>query len=129
MRALIQYVMLAVGFINKTRPINYLTSTVAELVTLLDNGTVTSEQLVTAYLSRIDQNNHQGLFLRAVIEPAPYDNVIQLARIADDERRSGVIRGPLHGIPILIKDNIATHPSLGMSTTAGSFALGMFCGF
>lgn len=121
----IQLVMLVyfIHYLIYHRPVNYLTATVADLVTLLDASTITSEQLVTAYLSRIDQDNHQGLRLRAVLETAPYDNIIEYARICDRERRNGSTRGALHGIPILVKDNIATEPGLGMNTTAGSFAL------
>jgi amidase len=119
MRLLAQYVI----SLFVTSRIDYLTATVADLVTGLNERTITSEQLVAAYLSRISQNNHQGLLLRAVLETAPFENVIQHARLYDNERREGFIRGPLHGIPILVKDNIATDPSLGMNTTAGSFAL------
>ena len=104
--------------------IDFLAATVSDLLTLLEHGQVTSEHLVTSYLSRIEQNNHQGLHLRAVLDTAPSKRVIQFARILDAERSRGKIRGRLHGIPILIKDNIATDVELGMNTTAGSFALG-----
>jgi amidase len=108
------------------RPVNYLTATVQGLNALLDIGAITSEQLVDAYLSRINQDNHQGLHLRAVIETAPYDKVMEFARLCDRERDLGIIHGALHGIPVLVKDNIATDPGLGMNTTAGSFGLRMF---
>lgn len=104
--------------------IDLLTATIADLLTLLERGEVTSEQLVSSYLSRIEENNHKGLKLRAVLETAPHSSVLQLARTLDQERAKGKTRGPLHGIPILIKDNIATDTRLGMNTTAGSFALG-----
>ncbi len=80
------------------------------------SGEVTSRQLTAIYLRRIDRFNP---LLAAVIETNP-----QARRIADrldEERRSGRIRGPLHGIPVLVKDNIATDD--GMETTAGSLAL------
>jgi amidase len=109
-------------FVSATS-IDFLTVTVSDLLEQLEQGQVTSEQLVTSYLSEIDQNNNKGLHLRAVLETAPRDSVIQFARTLDQERSQGIIRGPLHGIPILIKDNIATDASLGMNTTAGSFAL------
>jgi amidase len=80
---------------------------------------------VAAYLARIEENNHDGLFLRAVIETAPRDDVIQIAQFYDSQREKGIKHGLLHGVPILVKDNIATDPSLGMETTAGTFALGM----
>ena len=123
MKVLFQPIVFLFSYLTAPRHIDYLTATVADLVVLLETATVTSEQLVTAYLSRIHHDNHQGLLLRAVLETAPYENILQLARDRDDERRNGSIRGPLHGVPILVKDNIATDPSLGMDTTAGSFAL------
>ena len=49
--------------------------------------------------------------------------MLDQAALLDYERRVGNLRSRLHGVPILVKDNIATHPSLGMQTTAGSFAL------
>jgi amidase len=110
--------------------IDFLTATVADLLSLLESETVTSVQLVESFLSRIDENNHQGLLLRAVIETAPYENIIQIAQSCDADRQQGISRGPLHGIPILVKDTIATDVSLGMNTTAGSFALRItFTGF
>lgn len=125
MKISLNHFMSFFGFLS-VRPLNYLTATTEDLLTLLEVGAVTSEHIVAAYLNRIDRDNHQGLFLRAVIETAPKDHVIQYARQCDLERQHGVIRGPLHGIPILVKDSIATDPSLGMNTTAGSFGLRIF---
>jgi amidase len=106
--------------------VELVTATVGDLVILLEAGTITSEQLIKEYVARIDENNYKGLELRAVLEIAPYDKLIEQARQYDLDRKEGKIRGPLHGIPILVKDNIATDPSLGMNTTAGSFALREF---
>ena len=103
--------------------IDLLTVTVAELQTLLAEGAVSSEELIRQYVARIENDNRRGLQLRAVLEVAPYGDLLEQARRYDRERTGGRIRGPLHGIPILIKDNIATDPALGMRTTAGSFAL------
>ena len=105
--------------------IDLLTVTVAELQKLLAQGAVSSEELIQRYIARIDNDNHRGLKLRAVLELAPSKDLLEQARLYDRERESGRIRGPLHGIPILIKDNIATDHALGMKTTAGSFALCM----
>jgi len=58
-----------------------------------------------------------------VISTAPRASLLTRAAELDAERAAGKIRGPLHGIPILVKDNVATHPDLGMDTTAGSLAL------
>ena len=103
--------------------IDLLTATVADLVHLLDSGEVTSEQLIETYLSRINENNYKGLHLRAVLEIVPYESLIEQARERDVECRKGKSRGHLHGMPILVKDNIATDTSLGMNTTAGSYVL------
>ena len=122
-------VALFVGLFTRSshsQEINYLTATVADVLTLLDAGIVTSEALVNAYLSRIEENNHQGLLLRGVLETAPYESIIQIAKDLDSQRKQGNIVGPLHGVPILVKDNIATNVTLGMNTTAGNYGLRNF---
>ncbi|KAG1718649.1 amidase signature domain-containing protein [Suillus lakei] len=80
-----------------------------------------SVQLVKAYLSRIVEVNLNGPALHAIIET----NLKALTQAAalDDERKVKGSRGPLHGIPLLLKDNIATLHEEGMDTTAGSYAL------
>ena len=107
----------------QAQQINFLTATVGDLLDLLEAETVTSIQLVNSYLSRVDENNHQGLLLRAIIETAPRESLIQIAQSCDADRQQGIIKGPLHGIPILVKDNIATDVGLGMNTTAGNYGL------
>ncbi|QRV76994.1 amidase [Ceratobasidium sp. AG-Ba] len=87
----------------------------------LDRGDFTSVDLVTAYLKRIDQVNVNGAGLRAVLEVNP--RALERAAALDIERMSGNKRSALHGIPILVKDNIATSADEGMNTTAGSYAL------
>lgn len=74
-----------------------------------------------AYLARIDEVNHRGAALHAVSEINP--TALSQAALLDGERERGHVRGPLHGIPILLKDNIATRVEDGMNTTAGSYAL------
>ncbi len=81
-------------------------------------GQVTAEALTRAYLRRIEAMDDRGPTLRAVIAISP--NAVAEARRLDAERRSGRVRGPLHGVPILIKDNIETTE---LPTTAGSLAL------
>jgi amidase len=85
----------------------------------MKTGKWTSKRLVELYLGRIEALNAQGPMLRAVITTNP--DAIMIAEKRDEERKAGQVRGPLHGIPILIKDNIATHDK--MATTAGSLAL------
>ena len=103
--------------------IDFLKATVADLIALLESRAVTSEDLIHSYLFRINENNHRGLCLRAVLETAPLNTLVLQAKERDAEREKGKQRGPLHGIPVLVKDNIATDPSLLMNTTAGSLAL------
>jgi amidase len=82
-------------------------------------GTLTSEALVQAYLARIAAMDAKGPKLNAVIAVNPH--ALADARKLDAERKAGRVRGPLHGVPVLIKDNIATGDR--MSTSAGSLAL------
>src|SRR3954452_19007552 len=70
----------------------------------MTDGRVTSEQLVQAYLQRIDRIDKSGPKLNAVI--AVNRHALAEARRLDAERRAGHVRGPLHGVPILLKDNI-----------------------
>ncbi|KAH6619627.1 amidase signature domain-containing protein [Chaetomium sp. MPI-SDFR-AT-0129] len=98
---------------------NVLTATASQLQELLQGGSVTSEDIVKEYLQHIDKHNGR---LRALVEVAPKGRVLSIARQLDEERRGGSTRGPLHGIPIIVKDNIATHRDLGLKTTGGSFA-------
>jgi amidase len=94
----------------------FVEATVPELQNAMASGQLTSAQLVTGYLERIHSHN---ALLHSVIETNP--DAISIAQQLDQERRSGHVRGPLHGIPVLIKDNIATDDQ--MQTTAGSLAL------
>jgi amidase len=93
--------------------------TIAELQAGLASGRFTAVSLTRHYLARIRRLDRQGPELRAVIEENP--DALALARERDRERKARGPRGPLHGIPVLLKDNIDTHDR--MSTTAGSLAL------
>jgi len=85
----------------------------------LASGKVTSRQLVQAYLERIEAIDRKGPALNSVIEINP--DALSIADQLDTERKKIGPRGPLHGLPILIKDNINTADK--MATTAGSLAL------
>lgn len=85
----------------------------------MTSGRWTAKRITELYLARIEALDRQGPTLRAVIETNP--DAVAIAEALDDERRQGTVRGPLHGIPILLKDNIATHDQT--TTTAGSLAL------
>lgn len=91
----------------------------AELQSMMDDGAASSELLVSAYLERIDLLDRGTRGLRSVLETNP--EAMDVARELDLERAAGGARGPLHGIPILLKDNIDTADR--MTTTAGSLAL------
>jgi amidase len=91
-------------------------ATIAQLQAGLQSGTYTSAGLTEAYLARIAALDRQGPNLRSIIAINPDARAI--ATQLDAERRSGRVRGPLHGIPVIIKDNIETADA--MATTAGS---------
>ena len=93
--------------------------TVEGLQELLGNGTYGSRQIVELYQKRIEAIDKSGPALNSVIEMNP--EALSIADQLDKERQEGNIRGPLHGIPVMIKDNIDTADQ--MMTTAGSLAL------
>jgi amidase len=93
--------------------------TVTELQNKMQSGEQSSVSITKAYIARIEQIDRNGPMLNSIIELNP--EAIAIAENLDKERKQGKIRGPLHGIPILIKDNINTGD--GMLTTAGSLAL------
>ena len=92
---------------------------VAEDADAIRSGAKTSEQLVTFYLQRIEQVDRKGPKINAVLALNP--DALAQARALDAETKTGKLRGPLHGVPILIKDNIESADN--MPTTAGSLAL------
>ncbi len=94
----------------------WVEASIPQLQAMMASRQLTSRDLTLGYLGRITSLNP---LLGAVIETNP--NAVSIAARLDRERRAGNVRGPLHGIPILLKDNIATADS--MQTTAGSLAL------
>ncbi|MBA2642267.1 MAG: amidase [Actinobacteria bacterium] len=92
---------------------------IAELQAAMTSGSLTTHALVQQYLARIENLDRKGPNVNSVLELNPDAEVI--ARSLDAERHAGHVRGPLHGIPVLIKGNIDTHDK--MTTTAGSLAL------
>ncbi len=102
-----------------SRTLNVVEADAVTLQALMQSGKTTSLAIVRAYLARIRAVDKSGPRVNSIIELNP--DVISIARERDRERKAGKIRGPLHGIPILIKDNIATMDA--MQTTAGSLAL------
>jgi amidase len=94
-------------------------STVADLQAGMVSGKFTATSLTGVYLARIEEIDRRGPAVNSVIEINP--DALQIAANSDRERRQKGLRGPLHGIPVLIKDNIDTADR--MLTTAGSLAL------
>lgn len=94
-------------------------ASVAELTEKMDRGSFSSVLLVKYLLNRIHSLDKNGPSINAIIELNP--EALAIAALRDQERRSGKLRGPLHGVPVLIKDNIQTSDS--MQTSAGSLAL------
>jgi amidase len=92
---------------------------IAVLQRALASGAVSSEALTAAYLRRIARFDRRGPEYRSVLALNP--NALKDARVLDSERKSGKLRGPLHGIPVIVKDNIETRDPI--ATTAGSYAL------
>jgi len=93
--------------------------TITELNEKMESGELTSRQVTDLYLQRIAAVDKGGPYINSVIELNP--DALEIADGLDKERKAGKLRGALHGIPILIKDNIDTHDR--MQTTAGSLAL------
>jgi amidase len=96
-----------------------LEATIDELQGKMASGAYTSQSITKLYLRRIAKIDKSGPTLNAVIELNP--DAMTIAASMDAERKAGKIRGPLHGIPVLIKDNINSADK--MQTTAGSLAL------
>jgi amidase len=104
---------------SRVAPFDLEEVTIGELQQRMSSGRETSRSLVEKYLARIDELDRRGPELRSVLELNP--DARSIADALDVERRAGHMRGPLHGVPVFIKDNIATADR--MLTTAGSLAL------
>jgi amidase len=104
---------------SKLGPGGILDAGVLEQQQLMEAGKLTSHALTSQYLARIKNIDKSGPRLNAIIEINP--EALKIALDMDRERKLKRVRGPLHGIPVLLKDNIATADR--MSTTAGSLAL------
>ncbi len=104
---------------SELAPFEFDEITVANLQQAMESGRFTARAIAEQYLSRIDAVDKNGPTINSIIELNP--DALSIADTLDSERKSNKLRGPLHGIPILIKDNIDT--SDRMSTSAGSLAL------
>jgi amidase len=119
-RRLVFPVLLLFAFASAQKvPTQHNEATIAQLQADMAAHRLTSEQLTKEYLDRITALDQGTLGINAVIEVNP--DALVMARNADALRRKGIVLGPLHGIPVLLKDNIDTADK--MQTSAGSFAL------
>ena len=101
------------------QPTGWIAKTLTEIAQALAAGEVTSEQLVKDYLVRIAQVDYAGPTLQSILTLNP--DILNEARVLDEKRAAGENLGALHGIPILLKDNIESKGA--MATTAGALAL------
>lgn len=124
-RATLRPLVLAFGLVSTLAtaqdpiPTEFNEATVTQLQQMMASGRLTSEELTRYYIARILALDQQGPGVNAVIELNP--DALSIARQMDTLRRRGTVLGPLHGIPVLLKDNIDTGDK--MQTSAGSFAL------
>ncbi|MED0962184.1 amidase family protein [Bacillus paramycoides] len=93
--------------------------TIHDIQTVMEEGKLTSKELVMYYLYRIAKYDQDGPKINSILEINP--DAIFIAEALDHERKTKGVRGPLHGIPVLLKDNIGTNDS--MHTSAGTIAL------
>lgn len=100
------------------QPFDVTEATITDMHQALQSGTTTSVELVQQYLDRIQQYDDQGMKLNAILTINP--QALQIAAKLDRERQTSGSRGPLHGIPIIVKDNYDT---ADMPTTAGCVCL------
>ena len=99
--------------------VDVIETSIIELQDLMSSGAASSESIVKTYLEKIDEVDANGPCINSIIEVNP--DVLEIAQKLDKERESSGPRSLLHGIPIVLKDNIDTGDN--MSTTAGSLAL------
>lgn len=104
---------------GQVKPFDLDEVTIADLQDGMTSGKYTSQSITEKYLTRIQEIDQQGPQLKSVIEVNR--DALVIAEMLDKERKQNHIRGPLHGIPVLIKDNLDTADH--MQTTAGSLAL------
>ena len=93
--------------------------TISELQEKMESGELTSRQIAELYFQRIDAVDKEGPYVNSIMELNP--DALEIADGLDIERKAGKVRGAMHGVPVLLKDNINTHDK--MQTTAGSLAL------
>ena len=111
-------VFLSLATLGSAETLDLTSASIAEINAAFEAGTLTSEKLVEFCLARIEAYDAKGPKLNAVI--ALHPGALAAARALDEERRTSGPRSPLHGIPVVLKDNYDT---FDLPTTAGSFML------
>ncbi|MBA4285059.1 MAG: glutamyl-tRNA amidotransferase, partial [Xanthomonadaceae bacterium] len=108
---------IAIGSISTAQAasLNLATATIADLQAAYGSGKLSAVQVTQAYLARIAAYDQKGPVINSVITLNP--KALDVARALDAERKAGKVRGPLHGVPIVLKDNFDT---FDLPTTAGS---------
>lgn len=114
-KALAVVIALTLNSVAQAETLDLHTATIADVNKAFASGKLTSEQLVSAYLKRIEAYDKKGPAINSVIYLNP--EALAQAKVLDAERKAGKVRGPLHGIPIVLKDNFDT---FDMPTIAGS---------
>lgn len=105
--------------LNDSEAFPFLETDIAQIRQGYEEGQFTIEEVVQAHLDRIDAIDVNGPAVNSMIQVNP--DALEIAKSLDQEMQKGMVRGPLHGIPIVLKDNIDTHDK--MPTTAGSRAM------
>src|SRR5882724_496709 len=106
LRLLLALAFASAPLLTRATELNLATATIADLENAMEKGALTSEKLTELYLARIAAYDKQGPTLNTVITLNP--KALAEAKALDAERKAGKVRGPLHGIPIVLKDNYDT---------------------
>ncbi len=113
------FLLIIISLISCGKTIELEELTIGQIQSAYQNGNYTIEELTQAYIDRIEEIDQNGPELNSVLQINP--DALKIARKLDKELQDGNIRGPMHGIPVLLKDNIDTHDK--MNTTAGANVL------
>ncbi|MBW6489929.1 MAG: amidase [Lentimicrobium sp.] len=105
--------------VQESIPFVHMEADIMQITQGYRDGSFTIAQVVQSYLDRIEELDRNGPCLNSILQVNP--DALAIAEALDKEMAGGIIRGPLHGIPVVLKDNIDTHDK--MATTAGSRAL------